>query len=149
MGACAEIPPDSVGAIHTQTHTHGEVGLRTGLRFPAGNRLLGCSLPAQRHDIPPAKLEHPSIQGLLRKYTTVAGCLPQKSAMYNAARRVGTIHLGAIRKIACGEKVWVGTDEWTSDQGHAIINVLLGVHGKIFVVSTTQVQRQFSLYVQP
>ena len=88
----------------------------------------------------PAKLEHPSIQGLLRKCTKVAGCLPLKSAMYNAARRVGTIHLGAIRKIARGKKVWVGTDEWTSDQGHAIIDVLLGVHGKIFVVSTLQLQ---------
>ena len=92
--------------------------------------------------IPPLKLQHPSIQGLLQKYTKVAGCLPLRSNVCTTPRRVGDIHLGAVRKVASRKKVWIGTDEWTDDQGHAIINVLLGVHGRIFVVATIQLQCQ-------
>jgi hypothetical protein len=29
--------------------------------------------------------------------------------------------------------VWVATDEWTSDQGIAIVNILIGCEGKIYV----------------
>ena len=90
--------------------------------------------------IPPAKLQHPSIQGLLRKYTKVAPCVPEHHGVYIVARRVGDIHLGAVRKIACGKKLWIGTDEWTDDQGHTIIDVLLGVHGRIAVFATVQLQ---------
>ena len=38
------------------------------------------------------------------------------------------------------EECWVGSDEWTDEQGHAIANVLIGVGPKVYVVATLQLQ---------
>ena len=35
-------------------------------------------------------------------------------------------------------RLWVATDEWTDSSGHAIINILLGCCGQIFVAATVQ-----------
>ena len=43
------------------------------------------------------------------------------------------MHVGAIRKVVIGRKVWVGTDEWTSDQGIAIANILIGCNRNIYI----------------
>ena len=34
--------------------------------------------------------------------------------------------------LASHHQVWVGTDEWTDTQGHAIVNILLGCSDKVF-----------------
>lgn len=49
------------------------------------------------------------------------------------------VQLEAIRKALVGQKIWVGTDEWTSDRGVAIANILVGVSGKVYVVDSVQV----------
>lgn len=58
--------------------------------------------------------------------------------MYRAAERVGTVHFGAVRKAISGKPVWVGTDEWTDSQGHAIINILMGCCSAVYVVACVQ-----------
>ena len=58
--------------------------------------------------------------------------------MFTAGKRVQETHFGAIRRRAFRKKVWVGTDEWTDIQGHAVINILLGVSGKVYVIASTQ-----------
>lgn len=55
--------------------------------------------------IPIAKLEHESILGLIQKYTKVRGCIPKHTGLYAAAQRVGSFHLGAIRKAISGKQV--------------------------------------------
>ena len=60
------------------------------------------------------------------------------SGLYRSAERVGEVHLGALRKAISGKPVWVGTDEWTDSQGHAIINVAIGCAGDVYVVATIQ-----------
>lgn len=106
--------------------------------------------------IPPIKLQHPSIQGVIRKYSSVvgvhlrcqgfthiftffAGCIPAKTQIYSASRRVHDVHIGAIRAQIQNKKVWIGSDEWTSDQGLAIVNILVGFLDKNYVVDTVQV----------
>ena len=66
------------------------------------------------------KLDHPSIRGLIRKYTTVHGSVGKGKSLYRNVDRVAACHLGAIRKIIGQKNIWVGTDEWTDSQGHAI-----------------------------
>ena len=83
--------------------------------------------------IPPSKLDHPSIRGLIRKYTEVHGSLGTGKTLYRNCDRVGQLHMGAVRQKLQKKKVWVNTDEWTDTQGHAIINVLLGTCGAAYV----------------
>ena len=90
--------------------------------------------------IPPLKLQHPAIKGLMWKYTKVHGCIRNKDEVYKASRRAGLLHKGAIRHKIKNQKYWVGTDEWTDEQGHAIANVLIGVGPKVYVVATLQLQ---------
>ena len=79
--------------------------------------------------IPVNKMSHASIQGLFAKYTKVSGCLPKKSGAYQACSRVREAHLACIRKKLENKKVFVSTDEWTSDQGFAILNILIASEG--------------------
>ena len=37
-------------------------------------------------------------------------------------------------------QVWVSSDEWTSDQGFAIINIVIGCEGKVYVTGTLHVE---------
>ena len=48
------------------------------------------------------------------------------------------MHLGALRQAISGKPVWIGTDEWTDSQGHAIINVIMGCAKDVYVVATVQ-----------
>ena len=99
-----------------------------------------------------SKMQHPAIKGLMWKYTKVHGCIRNKDEVYKASRRAGLLHKGAIRHKIKNQKCWVGTDEWTDEQGHAI-NVLIGVGPKVYVVATLQlypvtgtaIERSFSL----
>lgn len=68
----------------------------------------------------------------------VSGTLKTGASLYRAAERVNKTHLAVIRKNVVGKKVWVATDEWTDSQGHAIINVLLGCEGFIYVIAAVQ-----------
>lgn len=36
--------------------------------------------------------------------------------------------------------MWIGTDEWTSTSGHAIINVLVGCIGTVYVIACIQLE---------
>lgn len=106
--------------------------------------------------IPIGKLHHPSIKGLFAKYTKVAGCIPTHSAAYRNVNRISEVHLASIRNKLQGKKVclsvigmeftifsfqvWVATDEWTSDLGYAIVNVIIGTGGKSFVTGTLQIE---------
>ena len=75
--------------------------------------------------IPLKKLDHPSICGLFGKYTTVSGCIAKGDTLYRSVDCFHECHIGAVCKISKdSSKVWVGTDEWTDNQGHAIINIL-------------------------
>ena len=86
--------------------------------------------------IPVNKMSHASIQGLFAKYTKVSGCLPKKSGAYQACSRVREAHLACIRKKLENKKVFVSTDEWTSDQGFAILNILIASEGKVYVTGS-------------
>ena len=92
---------------------------------------------------------------LLRKYTTVTGCIPAKSTVYSSVKRMREAQLGAIQRHIADRKVWisrvtaypwpppqvwVATDEWTSDTGLAILNILVGYHGNVYVTGTVQLQ---------
>ena len=83
--------------------------------------------------IPPNKLDHPSIRGLIQKYGEVHGSLGRGATLYRNSDRVGQLHMGAICRKLQMKKVWVSTDEWTETLGHAIINVLLGTCGATYV----------------
>ena len=48
-----------------------------------------------------------------------------------------THRLSLMKKIQ-GKRVWVATDEWTDSAGHAIVNVVLGCSGDIWVAATLQ-----------
>ena len=56
--------------------------------------------------IPVNKLTHPSMLGLFKKYTKVAGCIPKQSGLYQSVKRVGEVHLSAIRKQISNKKVF-------------------------------------------
>lgn len=90
--------------------------------------------------IAPNKLDHPSIRGLIRKYTTVHGSVGKGKSLYRNVDRVAACHLGAIKKIIGHKNIWVGSDEWTDSQGHAIINVLMGSGPRAFVVATISLE---------
>ena len=70
--------------------------------------------------IPPNKLDHPSIRGLIAKCTQVKGSLSTGSTLYRNASRVGATHLAAVRAKLKGKLVWVSLDEWTDSQGNTI-----------------------------
>ena len=77
---------------------------------------------------------------LMWKYTKVHGCIRNKDEVYRASRRVGLLHKGAICHKLKYQECWVGTDEWTDEQGHASANVLIGVGPKVYVVATLQLR---------
>ena len=76
----------------------------------------------------------------MRKYTKVHGCIGGKNEIYKSARRTRKVHKGAIRAKPNAKRCWVGVDEWTDEQGHAIANVLIGAGPKIFLAATLQLQ---------
>ena len=88
--------------------------------------------------IAPNRLDHPSLRGLFKKYTSVEGCLGKGATHYRTSKRVGKLHIGAIRNRVKAKKVWIGTDEYTDNSGHAIIDVLLGYGRNVYVVATVE-----------
>ena len=83
------------------------------VKFAPPPRLLGCSLPS--------------------------GSIPAKSAVFQIVPKTHEVQVAAICKIVQGKKLWVGTDEWTSDRGTAIANIVIGCNGKTFVVDSVHV----------
>ena len=55
--------------------------------------------------IAPNKLDHPSLRGLFKKYTSVEGCLGKGATHYRTSERVGKLHIGAIRNRVKAKKV--------------------------------------------
>ena len=85
----------------------------------------------------PNKLGNPWILGLFCKYRAVSGSIAKGDTLCRGVDCVHECRIGAIRKIARGKsKVGVGTDVWPGNQGHAIINILLGLGSRFFVVAT-------------
>ena len=84
----------------------------------------------------PNKLGHPSLRGLVAKYTQVKGSLSTGSTLYRNAARVGATHLAAVRAKLKEKQVWVPLDEWTDSQGNAICNIILGTGKEAWVVAT-------------
>ena len=86
--------------------------------------------------ITPNKLDHPSIRGLIQKYTEVHRSLVKGSALHRNADRVGEVREGAVRSKLQKKLVRVSTDEWTDSQGHAIMNVIIGSCDVAYVCSS-------------
>ena len=86
--------------------------------------------------IPPNKLDHPAIRGLIKKYTTVHGSVSHGSTLYRNVSRVGATHMAAVRAKVQGKKVWIATDEWTDSLGHAILNIIVGTVAESWVCAT-------------
>ena len=99
------------------------------------------------------KLDHASSCGVIWGYTKVAtptfllqchflpqisGSIHKGTTLSRSSDRVGQVHLDAVCQKLSGQKVWVATDEWTDSQGHAIMNVLLGCNGNVYVGGSIQ-----------
>ena len=67
------------------------------------------------------------------------GAIPAKTQVYQVAQRTHKVQVEAVKKFVCGKKFWIGTDEWTSDRGLAIANIIVGCHGRTFVVDSVNV----------
>ena len=88
--------------------------------------------------IPLAKLNHPSMRGLLKKYTDVSGCIPTNP--YKSVSRVSEVHKAAVRKELENRQVWIAMDEWTTDSGIAVLNILMGCSGKVYVTDVVHIE---------
>ena len=73
---------------------------------------------------------------------TYTGAVPAHTQIYASAKRIHEVQKAAIRAVVKGRKVWVGTDEWTSDAGEAIANIVMGCNGVNFVVDSVKVPCQ-------
>ena len=72
-------------------------------------------------------------------YLLSPGSIPCKSTIFQIAPKVHETQIAAIRKLVQGKRLWVGTDEWTSDRGAAIANIVVGCNEKTFVVDSVHV----------
>ena len=119
LASCTPCPPQPAAK---------QVDLKSMLDGISENQTFGDDFTAAflQKGIPPNKLQHPAIQGLMRKYTKVHGCIGGKNEMYKSARRARKVHKGAVRAKLDAKKCWVGVHEWMDEQGHAIANVLIG-----------------------
>ena len=65
----------------------------------------------------------------------VSGGVGKVGTLYRPASY--QVDVAALREEVAGKLVWLAKDEWTDSLGHAIINILVGCSGKIFVAGTT------------
>ena len=92
--------------------------------------------------IPIAKLEHPCIQGYLKKHTIDKGCYVKDDRTWQQCYpRITVSHFESIRSILQKAKfLAVSFDEWTDSRGAAILHIIVHDCGASIMVDAVDLQ---------
>ena len=79
------------------------------------------------------KLDHPLMRAWLRKYTTIAGCLPQGNSDFPKVngQHVLDRHQGVVRKKTADRDTTLLFDGWRDERGVPVLAIIAHVGGRL------------------